>query len=248
MGGSELWGQSQTGQAQAPASADGAAAVQAPAPTTDRFPEQRAEADRLRVTFSAQDAATMADIDAQIERRRCQIDHIDGQLTRLKELMNGWLDAERLYWKGWNEAETRRVDIEQKSLVNIEAEQTSAAQLVDTDKKDREELLRRRAALSQGSQTDAVRTQMDALAADLQDMDARLADAQSKYDAATQKLNNSQASLTTRLVRIRENLNNLDSYKVTRDAQFETKRTTAQEICDNKAPDSKQTDASHGKQ
>jgi hypothetical protein len=81
---------------------------------------------------------------------------------------------------------------------------------------------------------------LDALANDIQDDDTKLAEARKAYDTVTDKLNNSKASLTVRLVQIRQNISQLDSYGVTLDAVYETKRTAAQDICDNKAPDSKQ--------
>jgi hypothetical protein len=227
-------------QNQAAPPASGAPAAQATSSTTDRLPGQRAEADRLRAIYDSLSADSMAEIDMLLGTDRCQILRVNGLLNRLKDAMNGWLTVEKQYWQAWNDKETTRVESEQKSLATAEADQTRAAELVESDKKDREELLRRRAALQQGPQTDAVRASMDALAADIQDSDARLAAAQKEYDAVTQKLNTSQAHLTETLVKIRQNLNTLDSYAVAVDASYETKRTAAQVICDGKTPDGKQ--------
>jgi hypothetical protein len=205
--------------------------------TNDLFPQERAEALRLKAIYESMSADSMAEIDMLMDTGRCQIARVNGLLNRLKDAMNSWLTAEKQYWKSWDDKESKRVEIEQASLANIEAEQTRAAELVESDKKDREELLRRRAALQQGPQNEAIRAQMDALAADIQDTDAKLSEAQRAYDLVSLKLDDSKASLTVRLVKIRENRNVLDALGVSLDAAYETKRAAAQEICDQKTPD-----------
>ena len=207
----------------------------------DRFPDQKAEADRLRAIYEPLHDKNIAEIDRLMLTKRCQIARISGLLTRTSEAMHAWLAAEKLYWKSWGDAEQSRVETEQKSAANIEADQIRAAGLVDTEKKDREDLQRRRAALLQGSQTEAIRAQIDELLKDIQDSEARLASAQKTYDELTEKLSNFRTSLTARLVSIRQQQSRLDAYSLDVDAFYEKTRTAAQEICNSKAPDSKQT-------
>ena len=232
-----LWAQEQ------PKPLAGAAATekQAAATTDDRFPDQRAEADRLRAIYEPLHEKNMAEIDKLMRTKRCQIARIGGLLTRNSEAMHAWLDAEKLYWKAWGDAEQSRVDIETKSLANIEADQARAAGLVDTEKKDREDLQRRRLALQQGPQTEAIKQQIDELVKDIQDSEARLESAQKTYDDLTDKLSSFKTSLTARLVFVRQNQTRLDAYALDVDSFYEKTRTAAQEICNSKAPDSKQT-------
>jgi Arc/MetJ-type ribon-helix-helix transcriptional regulator len=133
-----------------------------------------------------------------------------------------------------------------KAVPNL-IEAARRAGLVDTEKKDREDLQRRRAALLQGSQTEAIRAQIDELLKDIQDSEARLASAQKTYDELTEKLSNFRTSLTARLVSIRQQQSRLDAYSLDVDAFYEKTRTAAQEICNSKAPDSKQTPPTQGR-
>lgn len=217
----------------------------------DRFPDQKAEADRLRAIYTPLHDKNIAEIDKLMLTKRCQIARISGLLNRTSEAMHAWLAAEKLYWKSWGDAEQSRVETEQKSAANIEADQIRAAGLVDTEKKDREELQRRRLALQQSPQTENIRAQIDELLKDIQDSEARLASAQKTYDELTEQLSNFRTSLTARLVSIRQQQNRLDAYSLDVDAFYEKTRTAAQEICNSKAPDSKQTTlpkGGHGKQ
>jgi septal ring factor EnvC (AmiA/AmiB activator) len=209
--------------------------------TDDRFPEQRSEADRLRDVYEPMHQESMGEIDKLMRTKRCQIARVSGLLNRNSEAMHRWLDAEKLYWKAWGDAEQSRVGTEQKSLANIEADQTRAADLVDSEKQVREDLQRRRAALMQGAPTEAIRAQIDELLTDIQDSEARLSSAQATYTALTEKISNFKTSLTARLVTIRQQQSRLDAYALDVDAFYEKTRASAQEICNSKAPDSKQT-------
>jgi chromosome segregation ATPase len=214
---------------------------QAESPAEDLFPAEKAEAARLRAIYEPMHDKNMAEIDKLMLTRRCQIARISGLLTRNSEAMHGWLAAEKLYWKAWGDAEQIRVETEQKSVANIEADQARAAGLVDSEKRDREDLQRRRADLQQAPQTEAIRTKIDDLLKDIQDSEARLASAQKTYLELSEKLSNFKTSLTARLVFIRQQRSRLDAYTLDVDAFYEKTRTAAQEICNSKAPDSKST-------
>jgi hypothetical protein len=223
------------------AQGSGAAEKQPVATGDDRFPDQKAEADRLRAIYEPLHEKNLADIDKLMLTKRCQIARISGLLTRTSEAMHAWLAAEKLYWKSWGDAEQSRVETEQKSAANIEANQIRAAGLVDSEKKDREDLQRRTLALQQGPQTEAIRAQIDELVKDIQDSEARLASAQKTYEELTEKLGNFKTSLYARLVLIRQQQSRLDASSLDVDAFYEKTRTAAQEICNSKSPDSKQT-------
>ena len=214
--------------------------------TDDRFPQQRAEADRLLAIFNPLRESSMADIDTLMRNKRCQIARIDGLLNRSRDARNAWLEAEKLYWKAWGDAEQSRVTTEQKSLANIEADLAHAADLVDSTKRDREELQTRKAALQQGPQTEAIRAQIDELIIQIQDDEAKLTTAQGVYTDLTEKLKNFETSLTARLIKIRQSQSTLDTYALQEDANYEKIRTSAQEICNSKAPDAKKSSLPKG--
>jgi hypothetical protein len=158
------------------------------------------------------------------------------------------VSGESLYWKSWGDAEQSRVTIEQKSQANIEANQKAAADLVSTTTQDREELQHRRLALQQGPQDEAVRAQLDVLVTQIQDSEAKLAEAQKQYKMLSEQLATFQTSLVARLIAIRQNQSSLDAIALKMDAGYEKKRAKAQEICDKKAPEEKKTPAKGGQQ
>jgi len=215
------------------------------APSTisdDRFQALRAEADQLKAAYESQDAKSMAEIDQLMRTKRCQINKIGGDLDRTTDAMKQWLDAETQYWKVWADAEQKRVDDQQKTLAIIEADQQRAGDLVASDKDAREELLRKKADLERyGKRTQDIVTQIDELVKDIQDSEARLADAQRTYDDLTVKVTNMKASISARLVDMRQNSARLDAYGIQLNAFYQKTRTAAQEVCNTKQPDLKRS-------
>jgi seryl-tRNA synthetase len=133
------------------------------------------------------------------------------------------------------------VEGQQKSLTSLEADRQRAADLVEADKQDREELMRRKALLEKSARTSQITAEIDGLIRDIQDSEARLSEAQKQFDEITSSLNNLKASLTARLVNIRQNLAQLDTYRLEQHAAYEDKRKTAQEICNTKQPDTRKS-------
>src|SRR5258706_3601652 len=205
----------------------------------DRFPEHKAEVDRLRAIYDPLHESGMAEIENLLRTKRCQIQRINGLLTRNSAAMHAWLNAEKAYWKAWDDAEQSRVALEANSIANIEAEQARAADFVNTNKHELEELQRQRTALQQGPQTAATRARIDLLVTEIQESQAKLTNAQRLYDGLNEKLTNDRANLTVKLIQIRKHQNSLDAYGIEQDANFENLRTKAQEICSTKAPDTK---------
>jgi len=214
--------------------------------TGDRFPEHKAEVDRLRAIYDPLHESGMAEIEGLLRSKRCQIQRINGLLTRNSEAMHAWLNAEKAYWKAWDDAEQSRVALEAKSIANIEAEQARAADFVSTNKKELEELQRQRTALQQGPQTAATRARIDLLVTEIQESQAKLTNAQRIYDGLNEKLTNDRANLTVKLIQIRKNQNSLDAYGIEEDANFESLRTKAQEICSTKVPETKKKTSKGG--
>ena len=82
---------------------------------------------------------------------------------------------------------------------------------------------------------------MDALIQDIQDSEQRLADAQKNYDEVTTKVRNMRASISARLVDIRESRSRIEAFVLQLSSFYETKRTEGQEICNTMQPDTKKT-------
>jgi chromosome segregation ATPase len=207
----------------------------------DRFPQARKAADEARNAYEKVDMENIREVERLLKSRRCQIARVSGLLDRTSESLDSWLSAEKFYWTSWNEAETKRVEGQQKSLTSLEADSRRAADLVDADKQDREELMRRKALLEKSARTSQITAEIDGLIRDIQDSEARLSEAQKQFDEITSSLNNLKASLTARLVNIRQNLAQLDTYRLEQHAAYEDKRKSAQEICNTKQPDTRKS-------
>ena len=236
-----------TARAQIPIGQEPAATPAAPAAQPqaegegDRFPQARKAADEARNAYEKVDMENIREVERLLKLRRCQIARVSGLLDRTSESLDSWLSAEKFYWTSWNEAETKRVEGQQKSLTSLEIDRQRAADLVDADKQDREELMRRKALLEKSERTSQITAEIDGLIRDLQDSQARLSEAQKQFDEITSSLNNLKASLTARLVNIRQNLAQLDTYRLEQHAAYEDKRKTAQEICNTKQPDTRKS-------
>jgi len=229
---------------QAPAAAPAAtkpAGQQQSEEGVDRFPQARASADEALEAYEKVYAENVREVERLLKSRRCQIARISGLLDRTSASLEAWLSAENYYWTSWNEAETKRVESQQKSLASLEADQNRAKDLVAADKQDREELMRRKALLETSPRTAQITADIDGLIKDLQDSEARLSDAQKQFEDITSSINNLKASLTARLVNIRQNIAQLDTYRLEQHAAYEDKRKTAQEICNTKQPDTKKS-------
>jgi hypothetical protein len=204
---------------------------------TDRFPQALAAADEARKAYEKVYGENSGEVDKLLKTSRCQIARIGGLLDRTSAALDTWLAAERFYFTMWNEAETKRVEGQQKSLVSLEADQKRAGDLLEDDKKDREDLMRRKANLEKSARTTQINEEIDGLIKDIQDSEARLSHDQKEFDDITSGLSNMRASLAARLVNIRQNITKLDAYRLDAHAGFEDKRKAAQAICDKKLPD-----------
>jgi chromosome segregation ATPase len=222
------------------APAAGQAAPQ-PDTETDRFPLLREAADTLRSEYEQLDAKNMEEIDKLTRTKRCQINRIGPLLDRTIDAMQQWLAAEKKYWEVWGEAEQKRVDSQMKTLAGMEADQKRVADLVETEKEDQQELQRRKAGLEQTRRTEEIAAQIDALIKDIQDSEARLADAQQQFESLTAQITNMKASISARLVGIRQNSARLDAYGLDMGAFYEKTRAAAHEVCNTKKPDERST-------
>ena len=213
-----------------------------PSSDDDRFPALKDNAERLKTQYEKVDTANIDEIDRLMKTRRCQINKIGGDLDRTIAAMNEWHQAETTYWKKWAEVEQERVDGQAKNLAEMEADQARAKTAMDAETADREELLRKKANLEKyPKRTDAIIRDIDSLIVDIKDSEARLSEAQKQYEDVAAKVANMNASISARVINMRQNLNRIEAFGLQYTAYYEKKREEAQEICNTKQPDSKRT-------
>ena len=227
-------------QAPPPAAPASQGATQ-PETETDRFPLLREAADTLRSQYEELDAKNMAEIDKLTRTRRCQINRIGPLLDRTTVAMQEWVTAEKKYWEVWGDAEQKRVDNQMKTLAGMEADLKRVADLQDIEKQDHQELQRRKAGLEQTKRTEEISAQIDALIKDIQDSEARLNEAQQQFESLTSQITNMRASISARLVNIRQNWARVDAYGSYMTAFYEKARNAANEVCNTKKPDERST-------
>jgi hypothetical protein len=231
------------GQAPAPIGAKPLAAGESPVSTEDdRFPAMRDNAARLQAIYEKTDLANMDEIDRLLKTRRCQIARIGGLLDRTMQSTRDWQEEDTIRWKKWAEVEQERVDGQRKTLAEMEADEQRASVQLEGETADREELLRKKANLDKSpKQTREIVAQIDSLILDIKDSEARLAEAKKQYDDVTAKVANMNASITARVIDMRQNIKRLEAFGLQQSAYYEKKREEAQEICNTKQPDSKRT-------
>ncbi|MGA2736178.1 MAG: hypothetical protein ABSG65_01875 [Bryobacteraceae bacterium] len=220
-----------------------AAPQSAPQPETesDRFPIFRENADRLRGDYEELDKKNMAEVDKLTRTKRCQINRIGPLLDRSIAAMHDWVTAEKKYWEVWGDAEKKRVDNQQATLASMQAELERVANLQESEKQDHLELQRRKAGLEQTKRTEEIGAQIDGLIKDIQDSEARLADAQQQFDSLTAQITNMRALISARLVGIRQNLARVDAWESDMISYYEKARAAANEFCNTKKPDERST-------
>jgi chromosome segregation ATPase len=202
----------------------------------DRFPALWDESQRLRLVYEKTDAANMAEVERLLRTKRCQITRVNGLIDRTLGAMHEYFNAAKKYYEVWGDAEVKRVEIQQKSLANMETEKASLAGLLDDGKKDREALEQREAALEQSTRTEEIRRQIDDLKQQILESDDRLKKTQEKFDSLSFQIAKMKAELTKRLVDIRRYSSQLEEDSVEEAAIYEDRRKAAHEVCDTKQP------------
>lgn len=231
----------QSQPAAAPAQGGDAATVS----TGDQFPALRANADSLRTAYDELSTKDTPEIDALMRTKRCQIKRIGGLIDRELSLFGQWAEAELKYWDSWGADEQERVDKQKVTLATLETEQKRTSDYIDSQKQDREAMEKKRGELEKyGKRTLEIRNEIDSIIREIQDSESRLTNAQEQFDDLTIKINNMKASITARLVEIRQNRATVDSIRLQRIAELEQKRAAANEICNTKQPVTKAAPAS----
>lgn len=214
---------------------------QAPDTETDRFPLLREAADQMRTAYEVLDAKNLAEIDKLMRAPKCEINRIGPLLNRTIYSMKQWLEVEVKYWKAWNAVEEKRVEAQTISLANLEADQKRAADLAASSRDDLQELTRRKAGLEQEKRTEAIRSAIDDLIKDIQGSEGRLTGALKEFESLTEQIGAMKASIAARLVGIRQNIARLEAWDLEMGAYYEKARAAANEVCNTKRPDSRQT-------
>jgi hypothetical protein len=204
----------------------------------DLFAPLRESADQFKAEYEDLRDSSMKEIDRVLLTKRCVNLRVDGLLDRLIIVEDKYYLAEKRYWQDWNEKETKRVDSQTKEITSMEEFQARVADQIEDEKKNQEVLAQDKATLENSKRTEEIKAQIDGLIKDVQDSQARLTAAQSKFNELTVSITNMRASLTARLVSIRQNLLAVEAWHADTVANFDSKRTAAQEICMMKQPSS----------
>ena len=212
----------------------------------DRFPALWDESQRLRLVYEKTDATNMADVEHLLRTKVCQINRINGLITRTMDAMQDYFKAAMTYYSVWEEAEVKRVDMQSKSLATMETEKARLATLLEEGKKDRESLEASKAALEQSQRTEEIRKQIDDLKQQILDSDDRLNKAQQQFDQLNFQITNMRAELTKRLVEIRRYSSQLEGNRVEQAAIYQDKLKTAHEVCDTKKPSTRPSSSKTG--
>ena len=213
----------------------------APAPDsadmqTDRFTDPKEAADLRRAAYAEVDKRNMAEIDKLMRTKKCQINRIAPLLDDTIVAMNDWLVAERKYWDLWNEAEERRVEDLQRTQAGLEADAERTAKMVDIEAEGFQELQRQRAILEADTRTAEIVARIDGVIKDIRDTEARLENARQQQESVNARLRDLKASLSTRLISIRENKVRLDAWQVDQSAYYAERRTSANDVCQAARP------------
>jgi hypothetical protein len=232
-----VWPQSPSAPApETPAAPVAAPNAQPEVEQGDRFAGLWDESERMRVVYEKADADNIAQVDRLLKTRVCQINRVNGLIDRTLDAMNGYLSAAKKYYEVWGIAEEKRVDMQQKTLANMEADQTSLAGILDEEKKNREILERKEADLEQSKRTEEIRKDIDDLKKDIIDSQERLSKAQQTFDSLTVQITNMKTSIAARLIGIRQNSARLDAFGLDQTSVYEDKRKAAHEVCNTKQP------------
>lgn len=211
-----------------------AAALQTPASCVgeDRFASMRCVADQLLAAYQKVDDDNITDIEKLLKEKRCNIVRVDGLLSRAKDAMNLWFDAETNYWNEWEKSENARVEAQQKAVVSMEEEQATDQTTLDSLNADHDKLLREKAEMEKTpKRTQEIQKAIDELIKDIQSDEARIADAQKHLDDATLSVHNTKIALDARLVEIRQNQRHLEVWKDQKVSYYQTYRATADAVC-----------------
>jgi hypothetical protein len=205
----------------------------------DLFPALREEADQALAALEETDKANEAEIETLMRTKRCQINHIGGDLDRNIKALKEWETLELKYWEVWGDEEQKRVEKQQKSLASYEEEQGRVADMIEAEKKNRQQLERDELKLEQSKRTEEIKAQIDGLIKAISQSEDTLAHAQQEYDDVTAQVNNIKVTISARLVNIRQNKLKAQADAEDQNAYYEKQRAAANEICNTKQPDTR---------
>jgi len=208
----------------------------APAPDsadmqTDRFTESKEAADSRHAAYAEVDKRNMAEIDKLMRTKKCQINRIVPLLDDTIVAMNDWLAAERKYWNLWDEVEGRRVEDLRGTRAGLEVDAERTAKMVDTEAEGLQELERQRAILEADTRTAEIVARIDGVMKDIRDTEARLENARQQQESVAARLRALDASISTRLIIIRQNKVRLDAWQVDQSAYYAERRASANDMC-----------------
>ena len=240
-GAGAVWPQARSVPApSAPAQETSATTTPSTAPSeveqTDRWGPLKSEVEHLRQVWDKAHTENMAEVEKLVHSKVCQSTRIGRLLDRTQNAMNEYLNAFKKYWEVWSNAENKRVDDQRKQLASMVANQDRAKAMLDEEKKNREELERREAALEQGTRTDAVRAEIEEVKKDIIDSEANLNDAKQKFESLTVQVTNMNDTIMARVISINQDSARLEAWGLKQTSVYDDKRKEANAVCDSYRP------------
>jgi chromosome segregation ATPase len=203
---------------------------------SDRWASLRDESERLLQVWEKSHSDNMALVERALKTRVCQDKRVGGLLDRTMEAMHAYLAAAQKYWEVWEVAERKRVDDQQKTLANMEVDLQRVEVMLDDEKKNRELLDQKESALEQSTRTEQIRKEIDEVKNDIRDSEDHLNKAHEQFDSITVSIKNMKASITARLIDIRQSSARLEAWGLDQTSVYEAKRKAAHEVCNTKQP------------
>jgi chromosome segregation ATPase len=245
-----VWPQAQSVPAQSgPGQETPATAAPPTAPSeveTDRWGPLKSEVEHLQQVWDRAHTENMAQVEKLLHSNVCQSTRVGRLLDRTQSAMNDYLNTFKKYWDVWSNAENKRVDDQRKQLASMVVNQDRAKAMLEDEKKNREDLDRREAALDQGTRTEAVKTEIEQVKKEIIDSEANLNDANQKFESLTFQVTNMNTTIMARVISINQAAARLEAWGLKQTSVYDDKRKEANAVCDTYRPGALRTPPQKG--
>lgn len=205
----------------------------APSPpvSNDIFERLRIEAERLQHVWEKVNDENLAQVERLLHSKICQNKRIYGLLERTQKAMDEYLNAAKKYWEVWGIKENKAVDDQKKQLASMVADQERTKVMQEDEKKNRELLEQKAAALDQSTRTEDVRKQIEDVKKDIIESEAHLEEARRRFESLTVEITNINDSILAQVMKINQNSARLEAFGLDQTSFYDDKRKEAQAVC-----------------
>jgi chromosome segregation ATPase len=201
-----------------------------------RFGALGEEAERLHLIWQKASDDNLAYVERLLRSKVCQTPRIGPVLERTQKALDDYLTAAKKYWEIWGIAENKRVDDQRKQLASMETDLERTKQLQDEEKKGRETLDQKEAALEQSARTEDVRKQIEEVKKDIIESETSLDEARRRFESLTVDVTAMNDSILARVMNINQNSARLEAFGLEQKSVYDDKRKEAQAVCSTSKP------------